>query len=112
MNESSIFPEPITRLPLADIPLAGVLGYLSQSDGHQILFMEFSEDVELPEHSHEAQWGVVLEGRMDIAIGGEKLILRKGDRYFIPSGVPHSARVHAGYADITFFNQPDRYRSK
>jgi quercetin dioxygenase-like cupin family protein len=112
MNDSSIFPDPITKLPLADIPLAGVLGYLSQSTGHQILFMEFSEDVELPEHSHEAQWGIVLEGTMDIVIGGKQLSLKKGDRYYIPSGVSHSAKIHAGYADITFFNEPDRYRLK
>jgi mannose-6-phosphate isomerase-like protein (cupin superfamily) len=112
MNGSSIFPDPITRLPLADIPLAGVVGYLSQSVGHQILFMEFSEDVELPEHSHGAQWGVVLEGRMDIVIDGKGLSLKKGDRYFIPSGVSHSAKIYAGYADITFFNEPDRYRLK
>jgi mannose-6-phosphate isomerase-like protein (cupin superfamily) len=99
-------------LPLADIPLAGVLGYLSQSIGHQILFMEFSKDVVLSEHSHETLWGVVLEGSMDIAIGGKQLSLKKGDRYFIPSGVSHSAEIHAGYADITSFNEPDRYRFK
>ncbi len=39
MNQ--IFPEPIKNLPEADIPLAGVTAHLSQSDTHQILFMEF-----------------------------------------------------------------------
>ena len=112
MNTSSIFPDLITKLPLADIPLAGVRGYLSQSIGHQILFMEFSEDVEVPEHFHEAQWGIILEGTIDIVIGGKELSLMKGDRYFIPSGVSHSAKIHAGYADVTFFNEPDRYRLK
>ena len=57
------FPEPITNLPEADIPLSGLKAYLSQSDNHQILCMEFEEDVEIPKHSHESQWGVVLEGR-------------------------------------------------
>jgi len=26
--------------------------------------------------------------------------------------VKHSARIYAGYADVTFFNQKDRYRKK
>ncbi|MHC4660003.1 MAG: cupin domain-containing protein, partial [Planctomycetota bacterium] len=62
---SEIFPEPIRNLPLADVPLDGLKAYLSQAEEHQILFMQFSEDVELPEHSHDSQWGVVLEGKID-----------------------------------------------
>ena len=82
---------------------------MSQSDTHQILFMEFDRDVELPEHSHAGQMGVVLEGRIVMVIGGIESTFVKGDRYWIPAGVAHSARVFAGYADITFFDQPDRY---
>ncbi|CUH96683.1 hypothetical protein P22_2773 [Propionispora sp. 2/2-37] len=32
----SIFPEPILKLPEADIPLQGIRAYLSQGDNHQI----------------------------------------------------------------------------
>ncbi|MGD1047447.1 MAG: cupin domain-containing protein [Candidatus Krumholzibacteriaceae bacterium] len=74
--------------------------------------MEFSEDVTVPEHSHESQWAVVLEGRIDLVIDGRERTLVKGDQYFVPRGVKHSARIHAGYADVTFFNQKDRYRRK
>ena len=109
---SKAFPDPIMRLPEADVPLDGVRAYLSQSENHQIVFMEFSKDVAVPEHSHESQWAVVLEGRIDLLIGGEALTLRKGDQYFVPKGVKHSARIYAGYADLTFFNQKDRYRRK
>jgi len=109
---SSIFPEPILNLPEADIPLKGIRAYLSQGDGHQIIFMEFSEAVELPSHSHESQWGIVLEGRIDLTIDDVKHTFTKGDRYFIPKGVEHSAKIYAGYADMTFFNQKDRYHSK
>lgn len=76
---------------------------------HQILFMEFSKDVTLPKHSHEAQWGIVLEGRIDLVIDGKAHTFTKGDRYFIPAGIRHSAHIHAGYADVTFFDAPDRY---
>ena len=112
MQDESIFPEPIARLAVADVPLGGVCARLSQAATHQILFMEFSEDAELGEHSHEAQWGVVLEGRIDLVIDGQEHTFQKGDRYFIPKGVPHSARIYAGYADITFFNAADRYRPR
>ena len=107
---TEIFPEPIRNLPEADIPLSGIKAYLSQAENHQILFMEFSEDVEVPEHSHEAQWGVVLEGKTDLTIDGVERTCSKGDRMFIPKGAKHSARIYAGYADISFFNQKDRYK--
>ena len=109
---SDIFPEPITNLPLADIPFDGVKAHLSQSENHQILFMEFSQDLELPEHSHEAQWGVVLEGKVDLTIDGVERTYSKGDRVFVPKGAKHSAKIYAGYADISFFNQNDRYKPK
>ena len=74
--------------------------------------MEFEEDIEVPEHSHESQWGVVLEGKIDLAIEGVERTYTKGDRVFIPKGAKHSARIYAGYADISFFNEKDRYRKK
>jgi len=107
---SKIFPDPIRNLPLADIPIHGLKAYLSQSDTHQILFMKFAEDIDVPEHSHESQWGVVMEGRSELTIDGERYVFEKGDNYFIPAGVEHSVKIYAGYADVTFFNQPDRYQ--
>lgn len=109
---SEVFPEPITSLPEADIPLTGIKAYLSQSDRHQIVFMEFKEDVDLPEHSHAAQIGIVLEGRIELTIDGETTGYTRGDRYFIPEGVLHSGKIYAGYADITFFDEPNRYSRK
>jgi quercetin dioxygenase-like cupin family protein len=109
---NSIFPEPILSLPQADIPLKGIKAYLSQSDNHQIIFMEFAEDVDLLEHSHASQVGIVLEGQIDLIIDGNKNTYKKGDRFFIPSGVIHSGKIYAGYADITFFNEKDRYGMK
>jgi quercetin dioxygenase-like cupin family protein len=109
---SEIFPQPIRDLPEADIPLEGIKAYLSQSDSHQIIFMEFEKDVDLPEHSHAAQVGIVLEGKIELTIDGETASYTKGARYYIPEGVLHSGKVSAGYADITFFNEPGRYPRK
>jgi mannose-6-phosphate isomerase-like protein (cupin superfamily) len=107
-----VFPEPIRNLPQADIPLAGVTAYLSQSGTHQVIFMQFEEDVDLPEHAHSAQIGFVLEGRIDLVIGGLKRTYTKGERYFIPAGTSHWAKIFRGYADVTFFDEPGRYPLK
>jgi mannose-6-phosphate isomerase-like protein (cupin superfamily) len=107
-----LFPEPIQKLPKADIPLEGLTAYLSQADNHQIIFMAFNENVDLAEHAHAGQFGVVLEGRIDLVIDGTKHTFFKGDRYYIPEGVLHSGKIYAGYADITFFDEPNRYKMK
>lgn len=55
---ADIFPELVLSLTEADIPIKGVKAYLSQGDNHQIIFMAFSQDADLPEHEHESQWGL------------------------------------------------------
>ena len=110
---TSIFPDPIQNLPVADVPLDGVTAYLSQGENHQMVFMEFDVDSCAAEHSHdESQWTIVLEGRNDMTIEGVTRTYTKGDRFFIGKGVLHSAKVYKGYADLTFFNQKDRYAAK
>lgn len=108
----TIFPEPISTLPKADIPLEGLTAYLSQADTHQTLYMQFEKTVELLEHEHADQVGFVLEGKIELTVEDNTKIYTKGDRYHIPEGVMHSAKVHAGYADITIFMQRDRYKIK
>ena len=109
---SSVFPKPILNLPEADIPLEGVKAYLSQGKNYQIIFMEFIKDVLIPEHSHESQWEIILEGKVDYWEEGIKYTYKKGDRFFIQKGKKHSAKVYAGYASIVFFNQKERYKKK
>jgi quercetin dioxygenase-like cupin family protein len=74
--------------------------------------MAFEEELEIPEHSHAAQAGIVLEECIDLIIGGEKRMHGKGDRYYIPTGVKHSGQIYAGYVDVTFFDEPNRYQAK
>lgn len=112
MLNEEYFPNIITNLPEADIPIEGVRAYLLQSENQQILFMSFENDVEIPEHSHEAQWGVILASEIELTIGGKKYTFKKGDTYFIPKGVKHSAKIKQGYKDITLFDQKDRYKVK
>lgn len=106
------FPEPIRQLPEAAMPLKGVKAYLSQAEQHQIIFMQFDCDEDMAEHAHAAQVGFVLAGRIDLTIAGKYCTYSKGDHYYIPEGIPHSGKIHAGYAQIVFFSEPARYAAK
>ncbi len=47
-----------------------------------------------PMHDHpEEQFGYLLKGVFEVMIGAEKAILKPGDAYHIPGGVPHQFRV-------------------
>ncbi|DAC72734.1 MAG TPA: cupin domain-containing protein [Thermoplasmata archaeon] len=108
----SIFPEQISTLPQVCIPVKGATGYLLQGDHEQVVCMEFEQTVKVPEHSHDSQWEIVLEGEVHLTMDGATQVYRKGDRFFIPKGKKHGATVHAGYSCIMFFNQKDRYAKK
>jgi len=110
--KESFFPEIITKLPGAQIPVPGLRSHLFQGENQQIVFMSFEKDAEIPGHSHRAQWGVVLDGEIELTTAGRKQIFNKGDTYFIPEGARHSAKIKAGYKDLTFFDQKDRYKAK
>lgn len=106
------FPNVITRLPQAELPfpVSAVKASVIQSDNGQFIFFDIMEDVELPPHSHQAQWGTVLEGRMQMTIGGDTKTYGPGEAYFIPAGVVHSAKIPAGTKVIDFFEETDRYK--
>jgi mannose-6-phosphate isomerase-like protein (cupin superfamily) len=91
----NLFPDPIRSLPEADIPLDGIKAYLSQATDHQLIFMQFEKDVDLPEHSHAAQVGFVLSGTIELTVDGVKKEYGKGDIYYIPENVKHSGQIHA-----------------
>ena len=112
MTREVFLPKIITNLPEADIHIEGLHSYLLQGENQQIIFMSFENDVVVHEHVHGAQWGVVLQGEIELTIHGSKLTYTKGDTYFIPQNVLHSARIKTGYKDLTLFNQKDRYKEK
>jgi mannose-6-phosphate isomerase-like protein (cupin superfamily) len=103
------FPDFVTGLTEAGLPFPGAQGWFMQGDGRQVAFIQFHEAVEVPEHSHKEQWELVLAGSVRLRVGGEAKEYHAGDNFFIPSGVPHSALVRAGYKAAIFFNEPDRY---
>jgi quercetin dioxygenase-like cupin family protein len=105
------YPEMITRLPAVDLPLEGVLGRLLQAGDKQIVFFEIEPVGAIPPHTHGAQWGVVLEGEMDLTIDGETRTYRRGDTYFVPAEVEHAAAFRTRFKAIDVFDEPTRYRA-
>ncbi len=106
------FPSVFGRLPEADVAIPGVTVRLLRGPTASAIFWEATEDTAVPEHRHGGQWGVVLEGEIRLMIAGKVRTCRRGDEYYIPAGVPHSADLKAGARVIDFFDDPDRYRAK
>lgn len=106
------FPVFIRSLPEADLPFDGLRGWLLQSESGQVLFMEADVDVIVPQHSHGDQWGIVIDGEIDLTIGDAARTYVSGETYVIPGGTPHQARIHAGFRAIDYFVDRNRYRAR
>jgi quercetin dioxygenase-like cupin family protein len=106
------YPEMIRNLPEIDITLEGVRGWLLQGGDKQIAFFDIEPIGEVPPHAHSAQWGIVVEGKMRLTIGEETSIYQKGDWYYIPEGVTHSATFLTRFQAIDIFDEPQRYKTK
>lgn len=108
------FPDFITSQPGLDLPYPEdvVQSATVRSDDRLVVFFTFLKDMDLPLHAHKAQWGSVVEGEIELTIGGETRIYRPGDSYSIAAGVEHGARITAGTRVIDVFEEPDRYPLK
>lgn len=112
LQAADVYPELITGLPEVEVPLKGVKGWLLSGSGRQMVFFVIEQTAEVPEHSHCAQWGLVIDGEMSLTIGGETRTYRKGDRYSIGEGVVHSATFHSRVFVLDMFDASDRYKAK
>ena len=83
-----------------------------QFDDGLVAFFTFLKDIELPPHSHGAQWGTVVEGQIEFTIGGVTKLYKAGDSYSIPAGVEHGALIKSGTRVIDAFEDADRYAIK
>ena len=106
------YPDMIRNLPEIDIQLKGIRGWLLQGKDKQVVFFEMQPATDLPPHSHCDQWGLVVGGEMRLNIGGKSKVYRKGDRYFIPEGVAHSATFLTRVNAIDVFADPKRYKTR
>ena len=106
------FPEMITRLPQAEIPLPGVRAWIAQAADHQVVFFDIDPIGEVPKHWHGEQWGTVVEGEMELTVGGVTRVCGPGDSYHIGAGVEHGARFLSHFRAIDVFADADRYTAR
>lgn len=104
------YPDLITSLPLAKLPLPGAQGWLLEGGPRQVVFFRLEPGAAIPEHAHGAQWGIIVEGEVEMTIEGATQTYRRGDHYLIPEGAPHSARCERGALALDVFEDPKRYQ--
>jgi quercetin dioxygenase-like cupin family protein len=57
-----------------------------------LVVVDIDAQAMLPNHSHpHEQGGLIVKGKLELTVGGEKRLLKPGDVYMIPGGVEHSA---------------------
>jgi quercetin dioxygenase-like cupin family protein len=107
-----IFPDFIKNLPEANISFKGIKGWLLQGNDRQVVFLEIDPIGEVTKHSHGEQWGIVVEGEMELTIGEVTKTYRKGDYYHIPARTVHSAVFRKKTLAVDVFADKHRYQAK
>ncbi|MHA1965450.1 MAG: cupin domain-containing protein [Candidatus Thorarchaeota archaeon] len=106
------YPDCIRNLPKAKMKFQGVQAYIAQGAQFQIGFFEIEPIGVVPPHSHGAQYGFVIEGEILLTIGVETKLYKRGDSYYIPEGVVHSAEFKTFFRAMDFFAEPARYETE
>ena len=106
------FPEFVKSLPELETPFPNVHGWLLQGRNQQVAFVHFTEETDVPEHSHRAQWEIIIAGEVRLKLNGRENVYRAGQSFFIPEGRPHGAVVSKDFRSVILFDQPDRFQAK
>jgi len=103
MIDTEPFPDFIRGLTDARLDFDGLHGWRLSGEQGVVMFMAATKDVHVPTHHHDAQWGIVIAGEMELTINDETRIYRAGETHFIPAGVDHEARIRAGWRGVYVF---------
>ncbi len=107
------YPNVITSLPEAETEIEGARAWILQAEMKQMVFCEFEANLKVPEHSHGyAQWGIVIEGSLELQIDGKLRLCRKGDEYLIPSGAMHAVTFIDKTRVLDLFSEKNRFNPK
>jgi quercetin dioxygenase-like cupin family protein len=107
------YPEVITRLPEAELHVEGAKAWILQAERSQLVFFQFQPGKCLPSHSHAYdQWGLVIDGEMELTVAGKPRIFKKGDEYLIPVRSVHSAKFLRRTRVMDYFSEKNRYNPK
>ena len=113
IRKVSGYPEVVTRLPEAELQVEGAKAWILQAEASQLVFFQFALGKCLPSHSHTYdQWGLVIDGEMELTVAGEPRIFKKGEEYLVPAGAQHSARFLSPTRVMDYFSEKSRYNPK
>lgn len=63
-------------------------------DSMLVSLLDLDPNSEVPLHTHpHEQIGFVLEGEVEMTIGGEVKLMRPGEMYIVPGGLEHGGRT-------------------
>lgn len=104
--------QPIRSLPPKELA-PGLTGYYAHGTNMTLGLVEIKAGSNLPIHSHpHEQITYILEGQLDMTIGGNPCTLTAGMYYVIPSNLPHGAVAPVDCKVIDVFNPVrEDYRS-
>lgn len=72
--------------------IPGLYGRFVHGETMTLSYVEIKKGSVMKEHSHpHEQITYLLEGELEMVIGGEKMLFTPGMVHVIPGGVPHSA---------------------
>lgn len=84
---------------------SGLTGYYAHGINMTLGYVEIKAGSNLPEHNHmHEQITYIIEGQLDMMIGGEPCSLTAGMYYVIPSNVSHGATAITDCKVIDVFN--------
>ena len=85
--------------------VSGLTGYYAHGQNMTFGYVELKTGSSIPMHQHEhEQITFIIEGELDMVIGGEKCLLTTGMYFIIPSNTPHSAIANSNCKVIDAFN--------
>ncbi|MEP7376169.1 MAG: cupin domain-containing protein [Chitinophagaceae bacterium] len=85
--------------------VVGITGYYAHGSSMTLGYVEIKAGSNLPEHHHvHEQITYIIEGQLDMVIGGKPCSLTAGMYHVIPSNTPHSAIAVTDCKAIDVFN--------
>lgn len=94
---------------LAYQPGAIVSRTIAKARGGSVTLFAFDAGQELSEHTAPFDAFVqVLDGSVELTIGGEKVVARAGETTRMPAGIPHALRALEPFKMILFMVREER----
>lgn len=99
----------VTAADAAQVEMAGGIHRRTMATTDEAMLCEFflERGAVVPPHSHmNDQVGYIVYGALELTIGGQTQVVRRGDSYAVPGGVVHSARALVDTLALDAFSPP------